>query len=128
MRISGTSEASVAFQWPLGSPPKIAAVCRRALVIVLVVAEARQRRVGVRGHQRRGHAPADLMLAEPAQQPRAARVRGLHLEGAVELDRMTDDLVREERVVVRVGDDDHVAVRGRQHRGRRELHALARQA
>ena len=28
MRISGTSEASVAFQWPLGSPPKIAAVCR----------------------------------------------------------------------------------------------------
>ena len=26
--INGTSEASVAFQWPLGSPPKIAAVCR----------------------------------------------------------------------------------------------------
>ena len=28
MRMSGMSGASVAFQWPLGSPPKIAAVWR----------------------------------------------------------------------------------------------------
>ena len=28
IRMSGTSGASVAFQWPLGSPPKIAAVWR----------------------------------------------------------------------------------------------------
>ena len=28
MRIKGTSAASVAFQWPFGAPPKIAAVWR----------------------------------------------------------------------------------------------------
>src|SRR5213593_2884432 len=100
----------------------------RTLVVVLVVAETRERRVRVRGHERRGHAAADLMLGEAAEKPGAPGVCGLHLQGAVELDRVADDLVRHEGVVVRIGHHDHLAIRRRQDGRGRERHALARQS
>ena len=147
IRTSGTSAASVALKWPLGAPPNTAAVCRlfmkpgedaavdvdhaprgRALVVVRVVAVARQRGIGVRGDQRRGDALADLVIVQAAQQPRAPRVGRLHLERAVQLDGMADDLVRDEGVVVRIGDDDDVAVGGGQRRRLRQLDRLARRA
>src|SRR5256712_5003263 len=59
----------------------------RALVVVLVVAETRERRVRICRHERRGHLAADLMLGEAAEKPGAPGVRGLHLQSAVELDR-----------------------------------------
>src|SRR5947209_8946727 len=100
----------------------------RALVVVLVVAETRERRIRIRGDEWRGHAAADLMLGEAAEEPGAPGVRGLHLERAIELDRVTDDLVRHEGVVVRIGHHHHLAIRRRQDGRGRERHALARQS
>ena len=58
-------------------------------------------------------------IVEAAEEPRAARVRHLHLEAAVELDGMSDDLVGEQGVVVRVGHHGHLVIEAGQ--GRRDL-------
>src|SRR5262245_7854505 len=65
----------------------------RALVIVLVVPVPRQRRIRVGRDEGRRHPAADLMLGEPAEEPGAPGVGGLHLERAIELDRVANDLV-----------------------------------
>ena len=98
-----------------------------ALVVVLVVAVAGQRRVGVGRHQRGGDLLAHLVVAQVTQQPGAPRIGGFHLERAVQLHRMTDDLVGDERVVVRIGHDGDFAVQGGQGRGVGQLHPVARQ-
>src|SRR6266550_118614 len=104
IRINGTSEASVAFQCPFGSPPKRAAVCRLFMKPrKMPRSMCTTRRAGV-------------VLGEPPQEPRAPRVRRLHLERAIELDGVPDDLVGDERVVVGVGDDDDLALGGGQGR------------
>ena len=100
---------------------------RRPLVIVGVVAVPGQRRVGVGGDEGRGHALAHLVIAQAAQEPGAPGVGRLHLEGAIQLDRMADDLVREQGVVVGIRDDDDLALGGGQGRGLDEGQALAGQ-
>ena len=96
-------------------------------MVVAIVAVAGQPGVRERRHQRRRDLLADLVLGEAAQKPGAAGVRCLHLEGAIELHRMADDLVGDEGVVVRIG-DDHDLTRGRRQRRRRaERDRLARE-
>src|SRR4029450_12526661 len=55
--------------------------------------------------------------------PRAPRVGRLHLESTVQLDGVTDDLVGDERVVVRIG-DDHLRTRAGGRRRPRDLYAF----
>ncbi len=62
--------------------------------------------------------------SRPAQQPGAPGVRGLHLEPAIELHRVAHDLVGEQRVVVRVGDDRHLPGGGRERGRGGQLHRV----
>src|SRR5207247_10309106 len=62
--------------------------------VVGVVAIAGEGGVRVGGDERRGDLPPDLVIVEAAEEPGAPRVGRLHLEAAIELDGVPDDLVR----------------------------------
>src|SRR5712691_9445151 len=98
----------------------------RALVVVLVVPVAGER--GIREGRDEGGSDqtTDLGVIEAFEQPGASRIGRFHLEPAVELHGMADDLVRDERVVVRVGDHGHLALEARQRWRGGELDGLAR--
>ena len=96
----------------------------RAVVVVGVVAVPGERGVGVGGHEGGRDGPAHLRVVQAAEEPRAPRVGHLHLETAVQLAGMPDDLVRDQGVVVRIGDDHDVAVGRGERGGGRELDRL----
>ena len=77
----------------------------RPFVIVDVVPEPLDGRIAERCHQVRADTVAELVFLEAAQEPRPSGIPRLELQRAVELRGVTDDLVAEEGVVVRVGDD-----------------------
>src|SRR5713101_8017772 len=90
---------------------------RRTLVVVQVVAVAVESRVRASPQEGRADGPANFVLFERAQEPASPRVRSLHLERAVRFRRMTDDLMRDERIEMRVGHDDDFTL-GRLEDGR----------
>src|SRR5271155_4584300 len=89
----------------------------RALVVVTIVAKAGERRIGTSPQYRRADRSSDLVRLERAQQPTAAGIRGFHLERAVGLARVADYLVGDQRVEMRISDDDDFIV-GRFEGGR----------
>src|SRR5712692_6753177 len=90
---------------------------RRTLVVVQVVAVAVESRVRASPQEGRADGPANFVLFERAQEPASPCVRGLHLERAVRFRRMTDDLMRDERIEMRVGHDNDFTL-GRLEDGR----------
>src|SRR5580704_13259601 len=86
------------------------AAAPRAFMVVAIVAVAFEARIGARRQDRRAHLTPDLALVERSQKPAAPRVRRFHLERAIGLARMTDDLVRHQGVEMRIGDDRDLAL------------------
>src|SRR6266852_4501627 len=105
-------EAAKYAAFDMNHPPS-----RSTLVVVQVVAVAVESRVRASPQERRADGPANFVLFERAQEPASPRVRSLHLERAVRFRRMTDDLVRDERIEMRVGHDDDFTL-GRLEDGR----------
>ena len=93
----------------------------RAFVVVAIVAVTVEPRIGHADSSGDATCLAHFVVVERAQEPAAAGVCSFHLERAVGFAWMADDFVRDQRIEMRVGNDDDFAV-GRLEDGRgREL-------
>src|SRR5574337_340050 len=66
------------------------------------------------------------MLLNVPKQPASARVRGFHLQSTVQLDRMADNLVRRQGVVVGISDDYLLSAGGLERSGIAQAHRVFR--
>ncbi len=80
-------------------------------MVVAVMAVAVERRVGAGPQHRRADRPADFVVRERRQKPASSGVCRFHLERAIGLARMADDLVRHQRIEMRIGNHDDFADR-----------------